>query len=328
MKIAKQTAKKILIILLIVFGGFTLVGGSVFSIAMSVAGWDFSVLNTVVYERNEYIEQEEITALSLHFNTNDIEIYFDETATHVRVEYPEKFTKQGKRITYTTLAEENGVLTVEQRQEFTLIAEFNLSENNNAKFYLPIDRVYNIRIETDTADVLLDGSANALDNLNITTETGDILLRGGLTVTDTVTIKVDTGDVFIQNDLSAPSIDIQTHTGDVSLKDTITAEDISVRTSTGDVRLGNLSGNGLIVNTRTGDVACYANTVLDFTSLEFKVGTGDVSLCLAGTYMDYNADVKTSTGDVFLAGYPDDRNPRRLLIRTSTGDIRGVYATK
>jgi DUF4097 and DUF4098 domain-containing protein YvlB len=327
MKKAKQTAKKILIILLLVFGGFTLLGGSIFSIAMSVAGWDFSVLNTVMYERNEYIAQEEITALSLHFNTNDIEIYFDETATHVRVEYPEKFTKRGKRITYTTLAEENGVLTVEQRQEFTLIAEF-ISENNNAKFYLPTDRVYNIRIETDTADVLLDGSASALDNLNITTDTGDILLRGGLTVTDTVTIKVDTGDVFIQNDLSAPSIHIQTHTGDVSLKDTITAEDISVRTSTGDVRLGNLSGNGLIVNTRTGDVSCYANTVLDFTSLEFKVGTGDVSLCLAGTYTDYNADVKTNAGDVFFAWHPNESAPRRLLIRTSTGDIHGVYATK
>ena len=39
MKIAKETAKKILIILLIVFGGLTLVGGSVFTIAMATAGW-------------------------------------------------------------------------------------------------------------------------------------------------------------------------------------------------------------------------------------------------------------------------------------------------
>ena len=60
MRIAKQTAKKILIILLIVFGGFTLVGGSVFSIAMSVAGWDFSVMNTVDYKRETYKELQEV----------------------------------------------------------------------------------------------------------------------------------------------------------------------------------------------------------------------------------------------------------------------------
>ena len=56
MKIAKETAKKILIILLIVFGGLTLVGGSVFTIAMAAAGWDFTVMNNVEYVYHEYTE--------------------------------------------------------------------------------------------------------------------------------------------------------------------------------------------------------------------------------------------------------------------------------
>ena len=307
MKIAKQTAKKILIILLIVFGGLTLVGGSVFSIAMSVAGWDFSVMNTVVYERNEYIEHEEITALSLHFNTNDIEIYFDETATQVRVEFAEKYTKHGKQLTEVTVTEEDNTLKITQKRLTSVLTETSFKENDDLLVYLPLTRAYTMDIKASTGDIILYGKGS-LTNVTLTTSTGNVFINNDITATEKVDIKTGTGEIFIRKSLTAPNVEM--------------------KTGTGDIWLGKLSGETLYVTTNTGDVRNYNDGVLDFINLQFKVGTGDVTLRLAGAHTDYCVDVKTNTGDNFLSGYPDTSKERTLFIRTSTGDIRGVYVEK
>ena len=305
MKIAKQTAKKILIILLIAFGGLTLIGGSIFTIGMSVAGWDFSVMNTVNYEYKTYTGTQDVTRLELDFDTNDIKVYFDETATQVRVEYAEKYTKKGKQFTQTTITEENGVLKINQEQKFIFYTEFSVGESSLVSVYLPKTRAYDLDIETDTGDIWLNGNGSAT-NVSVNTDTGDVFINGEVSVTEKAELETETGDIFIRNTLTAPSVEMET--------------------GTGDVWLGRLSGQNLAVKTSTGDVRNYADGLLDFTSLQFKIGTGDVSLRLIGKYTDYCVDVKTNTGDVHIAGYPDSTKTRTLIIRTSTGDIHGVYS--
>ena len=307
MKIAKQIAKKILVILLIVFGGLTLLGGSVFTIAMSVAGWDFSVMNTVDFKRQTYVETQSVSNLKVSFNTADIKVYFYESATQVRVEYAETYTKRGEQLTKVTILEEGDSLQITQGRLKTAFLESSFKGNDDVVIYLPQGRAYTLDLKASTGDITLDGTGN-LSNLTLTTTTGKVLVNGNVTATEKVKIQTNTGDIFIRNSLAAPEVE--------------------VRASTGDVRLGNMSGDVLRVGTTTGDVICYNDSVLDFLNLQFKVGTGDVSLRLVGTYTDYDADVKTSTGDVFLAGYPNESAPRKLVIHTSTGDIRGVYASK
>ena len=307
MKIAKQTAKKILIILLIVFGGLTLVGGSVFSIAMSVAGWDFSVMNTVDYKRATYTETQENTNLSVKLNTTDIKVYFDESATQVRVEYAEKYTKRGEQLTKISLTEENGSLQIIQERLVKAYLETSFKDNDDVFVYLPQNRAYTIDMQVTTGDIFLNGKGN-LTNLKLTTNTGEVFINEDVTATEKVDIKTGTGEIFIRKSLTAPNVEM--------------------KTGTGDIWLGKLSGETLYVTTNTGDVRNYNDGVLDFINLQFKVGTGDVTLRLAGAHTDYCVDVKTNTGDNFLSGYPDTSKERTLFIRTSTGDIRGVYVEK
>ena len=307
MKIAKQTAKKILIILLIVFGGFTLVGGSVFSIAMSVAGWDFSVMNTVDYKRETYKELQEVTNLEVTFGTADIKVYFDESATQVRVEFAEKYTKHGEQLTKVTITEENGCLQITQERLKLMYMETSFKGNDDVFVYLPQNRAYTMNVKASTGDIFLNGNGN-LTNLNLTTSTGEIFINGTITATEKADIQTNTGEIFIRKSLTAPNVEM--------------------KAGTGDIWLNQLSGETLYVTTSTGDVRNYNDGALDFINLRFKVGTGDVDLRLAGLYTDYCVDVKTNTGDVFISGYPDTSKQRTLFIRTSTGDIRGVYVEK
>ena len=307
MKIAKQTAKKILTILLILFGGLTLLGGSIFTIAMAAAGWDFSVMNTVDYKRETYTEAGVCTTVLLNFNTADIKVYFDESTTQVRVEYAEKYTKHGEKLTQTIITERYDALKIIQAHKNLVYLESSFKEDDDVRVYLPINRAYLLEIETNTGDIFLNGNAH-ISNLKLTTNTGNVFINNDITATEKANIQTGTGEICIRGSLTAPTVELKANTGDIWLR--------------------NLSGETLYATTNTGDVRNYANGLLDFTSLQFKVGTGDVDIRLIGNYTDYCVDVKTTTGDVFLAGYPDESKPKKLTIRTSTGDIRGVYVEK
>ena len=327
MKIAKQTAKKVLIILLIVFGGLTLLGGSIFTIAMAAAGWDFTVMNTVKYEQYEFTETQTNTSITLLCDTQDIKVLVDEDATKIRVEYAEKFTKNGKQLTDYAIYEEAGNLKIVQKYIHNFYMEFYVGDPVYLYVYLPKNMTYSIYLETDTGDVHFNDDLTLTD-LAIKTDTGDVHLRSELSVTNSVKISVTTGDVNIRKPISTKQVNISTSTGDVDISGDVTADSVNIKTTTGDVELGNLTGNTLNVTTSTGDVECEKDTLLDFVNLQFKTTTGDVDICLAGNYTDYSVDVKTSTGDVNLVGYPDSSKSKTLFIRTSTGDIRGIYTTK
>ena len=346
MKIAKATAKKILIILLIVFGGLTLVGGGVFTIAMAAAGWDFTVMNNVDYVYHEYTEKEEITKVELDFDTNDIKVFFDESATQVRVEYAEKYTKSGKQLTQTTVTEENGVLKIKQVRKRVFL-EFSIGESSCVNVYLPKDRAYALDIQTDTGDIWFSGYATLTDlkvktdtgtldlggtivcdgKIDLSTETGDIFLNAF--VADSLLIDADTGDVTLDGICSAfGNVEIETDTGDVCILHTLSAPTIKIETDTGDVYLGNMSGTSIDVSTDTGDVKSIGTSVLDFTTLLFSTKTGDVTLHLVGTIVDYSVQAYTKTGENNLYDYPNPDKARQLKINCTTGDIKGIFLPK
>ena len=145
--------QKVLAIILTIFVALILLGGAIFTIAMSIAGWDFSVLNTVRYEQHSHTETQTITRLDFDFDTEDIDVYFDETATEVRVEYPEKFTKKGDRLTKISITEENDTLKIVQTREKPFFFEWNIGKVPHVRVYLPAERTYAIDFNTDTGNV-------------------------------------------------------------------------------------------------------------------------------------------------------------------------------
>lgn len=347
MKIAAKTAKKILVILLIVFGTLSVLGGVVFSIGMAAAGWDFSAMNTVDYVYKEYTERHKITSISLDFATNDIKVHFDEKTTQVRVEYAEKYTKQGEQLTQTTITEEGGVLKMKQEQKFTLYVDFSFGENSTVSVYLPKNYAYTLDIETDTGDVFLDGNAT-LKSLKVETDTGTIQLGGAIRCEGKIDLSVETGSVLL-NEFSADSlfiesdtgnvcldgkssvntsVEIETDTGDVSILHTLTANDVKIETDTGDVNLNNLSGATLTVNTDTGNIKSIGTSLLDFTTLLFSTDTGDITLHLVGTIDDYSVQAHTNTGSNNLYDYPTANKERTLKIHSITGNIKVIFQPK
>ena len=347
MKIAKETAKKILIILLIVFGGLTLVGGSVFTIAMAAAGWDFTVMNNVEYVYHEYTEQHKVTSIELDFNTNDIKVHFSKSTTQVRVEYPESYTKNGKQLTKVTVTEENNVLKVKQSVLRFPYMQFSIGESSLVNVYIPESYAYTLDIKTDTGDVWFEGYAT-LNNLKLETSTGTIDLDGSIIcdgrmalstdtgniflntfVTDSLFIEADTGDVTLDGKSSAfGNVEIETDTGDVSILHSLSAPSIKIETDTGDVYLGDLSGTSIEASTDTGDIESIGTSVLDFMNLLFSTSTGDVTLHLVGTIEDYSVQAHTSTGSNNLYDYPSTGKARSLKIHCSTGDIKGIFMPK
>ena len=345
MKIAKQTAKKILIILLIVFGGLILLGGGIFTIGMSVAGWDFSVMNTVNYQYTTYTETQEITNIELDFDTNDIKVFFDETATQVRVEYAEKYSNNGNQLTQTTITEENGSLKIEQERKFIPYMEFSVGESSLVNVYLPKNRVYTLNIETDTGDIGFSGNAT-LRNLCLETDTGCISLSGRIDCSGTIGISVDTGSILISNfiterllleaDTGNITLDgkcevkdyakIVTDTGNVTTLHTLSVSSaLTIKTSTGDVRLNDIFGAILTVETSTGDITSIGTSVLDFQSLILSTSTGDITIHLTGKADEYSIQAYTNTGNNNLYDFPDASKPRSLKIHSSTGNIKGIF---
>lgn len=325
MKIAKETAKKVFVILLIVFGGLTLLGGLIFTIGMTAAGWDFSVMNSVDYHHETFIEAQENTRIELDFDTNDITVFFDETATNVRVEYSEKFSKHGKALQKTTIAEINGTLRIKQEYQFNLTPELGFGEKSYVRVYLPANRAYALDIETDTGDVEFKGNAT-LTSLEIETDTGDVNLADFTIVCGgAMDVSVNTGDVFLGN-FTAKSLELEASTGDISFNGKgVVESNVEIETSTGDVDFSNLAGNSLRLETDTGDIESRKNTVLDFKSLHIQTSTGDVEIHLAGNESDYHVETITSTGDRYPQNHPASTGDRRLFIKTSTGDILGKF---
>lgn len=325
MRIAKETAKKVFIILLIVFGGLTLLGGIIFTIGMTAAGWNFSAMDSVNYHHETFVETQENTRIELDFDTNDITVFFDENATNVRVEYSEKFNKHGTPIHTTTIEEKNGTLRIQQETKLNFFFNFGFGEKSYVRVYLPASRAYALNIETDTGDVEFKGNAT-LTSLEIETDTGDVNLADFTIVCGgAMDVSVNTGDVFLGN-FTAKSLELESDTGDIFLKGKgVVESNVEIETSTGDVDFSNLAGNSLRLETDTGDIESRKNTVLDFKSLHIQTSTGDVEIHLAGNESDYHVETITSTGDRYPQNHPASTGDRRLFIKTSTGDILGKF---
>ena len=325
MKIAKETAKKILIILLIVFGGLTLLGGIVFTIGFAAAGWSFSAFNTVTYQRHSYTETQEIYSISLEYDTTDIKVYFDETATQVRVEYADKYKKGGALLCKTSFIETDGKLVIKEERTRHFYLGSYIGEENTTILYLPANRTYTLNMETDTGDIFFYGNAT-LNSLELETETGTINLNNcTLTCNGEMEISANTGNLFLK-DFTAKSLELETSTGDITFSGFgIVESKVEIEVSTGDISLGDLSGASLVIKTSTGNVKSAGKGALDFTSIQITTSTGDVYLNLIGKHSEYSIQTHSNTGDVRLSGMADSSLPRQLSVRSSTGDIKGQF---
>ena len=304
------------------FSGLALLlGGILFFLGFAISGFNIHALSNVRFAQKHYEEraEQEITSLTLDFDVSDFQIVFDENATGVQIDYPQKQNRRGKNLSVILLTETENSLTVKETKEKFILSPFNFSSPKTT-VRLPASRAYDLTIKTDTGDISLQEDGN-FSSLALETDTGDITVLGA--TAQTVRFETDTGDISLI-DTQARDLAIDLDTGDLRLENVTVENKLLTETDTGDVTLAKtVKALEISIETDTGDIKARG-ALVDATTVHLSTDTGDVTATLAGEYAHYAVSVKTHTGDSNIATNLEftEHTTRSLKIETDTGDIK------
>lgn len=296
------------------------VGLVVFTVAMTLVGWDFGKFSGE-RETAAHAIEEDFGDISLCTDSAEIKILPSEDGTTKVV--CEERSKNKHAVSVI-----DGVLTVERedhRKWYHHILDFGTQK---ITLYLPkseygkllvkestgnIDiaesfTFESIDISVSTADV--DCKASALHALSVKTSTGDIRLKGNaaqelflsvstgkislssVTVQEDITLNVSTGKAFLEN-VTCANLFSDGDTGDITLKSVIASGKFVIERSTGDVTFDSADAAELFIETDTGNVKGTLRTDKIFF-VDTDTGRVDVPHLTAGG----KCEIETDTGSV------------------------------
>lgn len=275
---------KISKIWLIIATSLIAVGATIFIIAMSLVGWDFTKLSTVKFETTSYTIDEEFKNISIETSVADIQFAISDDGECKVVCYEPENMKHTVEVKTDTLT----INVIDNRKWYNHIGISMGS--SKITIYLPKkDYASAINIETSTGDINVDELF--VDSIDFNTSTGDIRISNVI-CSENISINVSTGDVKL-NDVNCKIIISDGSTGDVSMEDVIVDESISVERSTGDIKLSDCDGNDIYIKTSTGDIKGSLLTDKVFIT---KSSTGDIKV--PNTSTGGKCELSTSTGDI------------------------------
>ncbi len=299
-----------------------LIGGIVFSFAMTAHGWDFEKLTTVKYETDTYVFEEDVENILLTSNTADITVLPSTDGKTKVVTYLPKDEKHTVKVVETTLS-------VETDDGFNWSTFFSINfKQPKITIYLPEEEYGSLNIKSSTSDVKISDGFT-FDTVYVKVSTGSVKCYAS--ANETLKIKASTGDVLVKN-ISAENIEVTTSTGDIELINIVCSGNIKTKMSTGNADLVSVNCKNLTVNGDTGDVEL--KNVIAAEKFNIETDTGDVEFESSDAAEIY---VKTDTGDVegtllsekiFIARsdtgkirVPETLTGGKCEIKTDTGDI-------
>ena len=303
--------KKFVKLLFLFSGLFIFVGAVLFGIGFWGADGKLKNLSHLTTETYAYTEKAdtEIDRVTISYETyTRIHVQLSESATQISVSYERLLTKSGKSAGTVTLTDDNGHLQLKEtrtwKEKFRALGWSTSFTELNVNVVLPANRTYDLAIDTDTGDVILEGDTYNVSSLTIVGDTSDIYLGNTNIVCDgNVRLATDTGDITVGN---------------------LTANRVSIETDTGDIEFfGKISANAISIETDTGDVKTKGIALLDSEIIRLETDTGDVGVKLAGTKLDYTISVDVDTGDTNV--HNQLGGERKLTISVDTGDIYVVF---
>lgn len=260
----------------------TLLGASVFAIAMANYDWDFAKLNTDKYVTNTYNPGSEFDRISINVNTTDIKFAPSEDGECSIVGL------ESDEIKHSILVE-NGALIIEvshARKWYEHIGIFY--ENPKMTIYLPKTEYEALTIKTDTGDVSVPKDFS-FKTIEIDGDTSDIKC---LATASNLEIETSTGDVNLDT-VTADRISLSSDTGNIKLKSVVADNSIEIETDTGDVKFEGSDAKNISVQTDTGDVT---GTLLTPKVFFTESDTGRISVPKATT--GGKCEITTETGDI------------------------------
>ena len=272
-----------------------ILGSIVFVVGLAAAGWDIKAISGITVNEHTYEEVGSVQKLSVSLDTADLTVVFDEDADKISVVYYTEKNKKDKPVSDITVTEEGGTLSITQKTFWTRALFLFNFEKPKVTVTVPKERTTTLKLETDTGDIKLLGDARLISS-SIEADTGDIFVEKF--DTDSLMLETDTGKITLNDGYASGKIGIKVNTGDVKLLGDVTADRVEVVTDTGDLKIyGKLTATALNIKSDTGYVECERDGVIDAVRITVTVDSGDVEITLFGAQTDYQALIKTDTGD-------------------------------
>ena len=299
------------------------VGALIFAIAFAVSGFNFQFLSNVQIEYKTFEERadNEITSLSIEYDTADVVVYVSADTETLSVQYPQKQNKKGENLATITIEETENSLSIQQTNKLNFVA-FDLS-HPTVSIYLPQERVYALNLHTSTGEIRFTSGSLNVSNITLKVSTGLISTKDcSVFSTGEARFETTTGDVSV-GELSAQTVVLKTSTGLLTAYKAMKAEaSLSLNAATGTIKtLGTLTAATVTATTVTGDLKITADIFANAITL--KTTTGDLNARIAGKKADYSILVSHSTGNSNVS--TQTGGTKTLNVSCSTGDIHIAF---
>lgn len=290
--------KKILKWLLVGAVALTVIGGIVFVIGFASAGFKLEALSAAKYETKRFEESADnvITSIKIDYEDADVAIIFDETATSVTVEYPQKQKKDGENLNVVTVSETAGSLVISEREKF-YFWDWIGSFTPKMTVTLPAERAYDLALDLDYGDVVIRGKAN-VNALVLEMEYGDVNAEGAeIVCANTLRIEIDYGDIELGN-AQADKMYLSSEYGDLEVeKAALQAKEVYIEMEHGDVDIDMLQADKAVFEMEYGDVeATLYGEKADYTvQVQIRYGETNIRDVLGGSKL---LQITSEHGDI------------------------------
>ena len=278
----------------------TIVGGLIFTIAMSVNKWNFEVFATQKIEPKTYeiTDYNNVSTINVDLSVADVTLLYHDEQKIVVDCYDVRAYRDNEIIRETTVAVNGNALNIKKNaKKFTWLSIGSFGEEK-VVIKVPKGKRINFIANLSTGDVTIGekGLDCYLDDVAINTSTGDVKIEANVTC-NTLKIEADTGDTYINGKLNANKIEREADTGFIKINASIIAHEIYIEHDTGDVK---------------------CNAYITAKKIEIDTSTGDVTLRLLGKKEDYSYVYEMSTGESNIPAFTG--GVKIIKIDTSTGD--------
>ncbi|MBR2336465.1 MAG: hypothetical protein IKA61_00770 [Clostridia bacterium] len=300
----------------------TVLGGAIFTVAMSVNGWDFSTFSSheIVKKTDEITDFDEITSIKVSASVADVKLLYHSEQKITVEGFDVKSKRNGKIKRSTNASVDGNVLSVSQTADLKQIFETGTLGNEEIIIRLPIGKTVSFSVSLSTGDVTIgeQGKSCQISSITVSVSTGDVKINASVE-SDAVQVTSSTGDFTLNGSLSCKTLKIETDTGKTYINGMLTADRVEREADTGDMLINaSIIAGEISLESSTGQVKCSA--YITANKIDIETSTGDVTLKLLGAKDDYSYIYELSTGDSNISSYISGE--RMIKVEASTGDVK------
>ena len=281
---------------------FVLIGCILFVGVMTVLKWDFTKLQTVKFETNEYTVKEVYQNLSIVTDTADIAILPSQNVTHRVVCYEQQKVKHAVSV-------EDGTLKIEVQDTRKWYEYIGIvCETPTITVHIPAGEYGALSITSGTGNIEISKDFT-FQCVDVAESTGNVAVRAS--ALDEMRIRTTTGNICLEN-ASVGSLDLSVTTGKIAVSHVTCKRDANVAVSTGKTSVTDMQCQNLISSGSTGSISL--NAVIAAETFTIQRSTGNVHFEGADAAEIF---VQTDTGDVEGNLLTD----KIFLVETDTGRV-------